>query len=107
MHVIIKIFIISDCAQARPSLQQVYRLLKTKCCRWDAIGRELAVPLSYRDELRQEGLTTSNESKLERLLNHWLETECSEVSWDHLIKVLQELQWNDSLREVHKFLEDV
>ena len=42
----------------------------------------------YREGLEME--KRSNEDKLEKVLNKWIESQCSDVTWDHLIKVLEE-----------------
>ena len=45
----------------------------------------------FRQGLLQQGVMTSDEDKLEAVLNNWIETCCSEVSWDNLTQVLTEL----------------
>ena len=41
----------------------------------------------FRQSLLKQGVMTSDEDKLEAVLNNWIETCCSEVSWDNLIRV--------------------
>ena len=59
----------------------------------------------FRQGLLQQGVMTSNKDKLEAVLNNWIETHCSEVSWDNLIQVLNELEFIDMIREVKSFLQ--
>ena len=54
----------------------------------------------FRQGLLQQGVMTSNEDKLEAVLNYWIETHCSEVSWDNLIQVLTELEFNDIVQRI-------
>ena len=58
----------------------------------------------FRQGLLQQGVMTSNEDKLEAVLNNWIETHCSEVSWDNLIQVLTEPEFSDIVRDVRRFL---
>ena len=59
----------------------------------------------FRQGLLQQGVMTSNKDKLEAVLNNWIETCCSEVSWDNLIRVLTELEFIDIARDVRRFLQ--
>ena len=59
----------------------------------------------YRQELFRQGVMTNSEAKLEAVLNTWIETHCSEVSWDNLIQVLTELELTDIVRDVKRFLQ--
>ena len=72
--------------------------------RWEDIGRILRVPLNYRDQLRMEGVQTSPETKLERTLIKWVESQCSPVTWSNLIGGLSSLQFNDVLYNVRQFV---
>ena len=83
----------------------MFRLLKPKSSLWDEIGRSLKVEYGYRQELLQQGVMTNSEAKLEAVLNNWIETHCSEVSWDNLIQVLTELEFIDVAQDVRSFLQ--
>ena len=83
----------------------MFRLLKPKSFLWDEIGRSLKVEYGYRQELLQQGVMTNSEAKLEAVLNNWIETHCSEVSWDNLIQVLTELEFIDVAQDVRSFLQ--
>ena len=59
----------------------------------------------FRQSLLKQGVMTSDEDKLEAVLNNWIETCCSEVSWDKLIQVLTKLEFIDIARDVRRFLQ--
>ena len=58
----------------------------------------------YREELRKEGIQSSDKSKLERVIHYWAQTHCSEVSWDNVIESLKSLQLMATVEEVQQFL---
>ena len=60
---------------------------------------------SFREALLRDGGLRTNNNKLEAVLNNWIETQCSEVSWDNLIQVLTELEFIDTVRDVRSFLQ--
>ncbi len=64
----------------------VFRHLKPISANWDDIGRELCVPLNFRIGLEQD----TPEKKLEIILDKWINSKCSNVTWEALIKVLTE-----------------
>lgn len=82
----------------------MYQLLKKKSCNWDNIGRELGVNFAFREQLQKEGSLTTPESKLEAVIAKWIESKCSEVSWNRIITMLKELEFNDSVEDVNKYL---
>ena len=88
-----------------PQLRDLHCLLVPKSCEWDRIGRCLGVDLNFREGLLRDGAQRTNDNKLEVVLNNWIETHCSEVSWDNLIQVLTELEFIDIVREVRSFLQ--
>ena len=59
----------------------------------------------FREGLLRDGVQRTNDNKLEAVLNNWIETHCSEVSWDNLIQVLTELEFIDMARDVRSFLQ--
>ncbi len=66
----------------------MYHHLRQVSAKWDDIGRELGVSLDFRNGLEQGG--THQEKKLEMILNNWILSQCSTVTWEALIKVLTE-----------------
>ena len=85
-------------------LNDVYRCLRKYANDWDEIGRALNVDHSYRSSLRSQGLATEDKCKLESVLDKWLESQCSEVSWDNLIKVLREFDLSAAADIVEAYL---
>ena len=83
----------------------MFHLLKPKSSDWQKIGRTLNVKFDFRQSLFKQGGMTSDEDKLEVVLNNWIETHCSEVSWDNLIQVLTELEFTDIVKAVKGFLQ--
>ena len=49
------------------------------------IGGHLGVDFGFREGLLRDGGLRTNDYKLEIVLKNWIETHCSEVSWDNLI----------------------
>ena len=88
-----------------PQLTDVHRLLVPKSSEWDRIGCHLGVDFNFREGLLRAGVQRSDDNKLEAVLNNWIETHCSEVSWDNLIQVLTELEFIDIVRDVRSFLQ--
>ena len=60
---------------------------------------------SYRESLVRQGVQKSDEDKLEAVLHKWIESQCSEVSWDNLIQVLIEVGLIDTAKEVRSYLQ--
>ena len=87
-----------------PDPVDVFDILRDRAFQWDAIGRELRVPYGYREELGIEGVMTSTEKKLERVLMKWVESECSDVTWSTVLKVLKVLQFNELMESTKLFL---
>ena len=106
--VIILLPISASQKQRRPvskvDVADAYRLLKRRSVEWDSFGRELGVDWDFREGLRKEGGTTSNNNKLERVLVKWSQSHCSEVSWDTIIEMLEELEFVDMAKDVKDYL---
>ena len=86
-----------------PQLRDVHHLLVRKSCEWNRIGCGLGVDFNFRESLLRAGVHRTDDNKLEAVLNNWIETHCSEVSWDNLIQVLTELEFTDIVRAVRSF----
>ncbi len=83
----------------------VYHHLKQVSAKWDDIGRELCVSFDFRCGLKQDD---TPEKKLENILDKWIDSQCSDVSWDALIKVLTEkLQLTRIAQEIKTELEGI
>ena len=62
---------------------------------WHVIGGHLGVEFGFCESLQRDGVQRTNDNKLETVLNNWIETHCSEVSWDNLIQVMTQLEFID------------
>ena len=80
-----------------------YRFLKRSSVEWNSFGRELGVDWDFREGLRKEE-GPSNADKLERVLVKWSQSHCSEVSWDTIIEMLEELDFVDMAKDVKDYL---
>ena len=92
--------------QKKPLLNHVYLVLQGKSSKWDAIGRGFNVPLNTRETLRRD-TSVSDDSRLEEVINTWLETHChTPVTWTEFINVLTtKLGFKDVAEQVYSFLE--
>ena len=97
-------FVIGTVLKCKPDLEDVYNLLKQKSSKWDEIGGGLEVCYNFCQCQLKEGIMTSAQQKLEAVLNKWLESECSEVSWNHLIQVLIDMELVDVAEKVRRYL---
>ena len=85
-----------------PKLADAHRLIKSHSYLWNELGLSLEVPYNYRTELKS--MNVSNNVRLEGVLNKWIETESVPVTWDRLIKGLEEIQLRVVIRSVKEFL---
>ena len=74
------------------TLSAVYLHLKQVSSKWDDIGRELGVSLDFRKSLKQDCSITSDNARLESILDKWIQSKGNSVSWEALIEILKELQ---------------
>ena len=89
----------------KPDLEDVLDQLKQKSCKWYEIGVGLKVDHDFRQCQLKEGIMTSDLKRLEAVLNKWIESECSEVSWNHLIQVLIDIELVDVAEKVRSYLQ--
>ena len=87
-----------------PHPTDVFNLLSDKAHQWNYIGTQFGVPFAYREELRMEGIQSYAESKLERVVWKWVQSECSDVTWNKVIKVLRKLQYHDLIEATKDIL---
>ena len=83
----------------------MFPLLRCKSYDWNKIGECLGVEFGFREGLVREGVQRTNENKLEAVLNQWISSHCSDVSWDNLIETLTELSFIDLARDVKSYLQ--
>ena len=82
-----------------PSLKDVYDLLRVRASKWEEIGIELGVGRDYRDQLRGEGIMSSDYSKLDRVLRKWAESGFSPVTWGTVVGVASVLELTESVEQ--------
>ena len=97
-------FVIGTVQKCKPNLEDVLDQLKRKSCKWYKIGVGLKVDHDFRQCQLKKGIMTSDLERLEAVLNKWIESECSEVSWNHLIKVLIDMELVDVADKVKSYL---
>ncbi len=96
---------ISSGRSIKPTLSEVYRILKGKSANWNAIGEALGVSYNDRQGISHDLLIPTKEGKLEAVLNLWIQEQCSEVSWNHLYDIIKnELHYNDTAVEIKKIV---
>ena len=98
-------FVIGTVQKCKPDLEDVLDQLKRKSCKWYEIGVGLKVDHDFRQCQLKEGIMTSDLKRLEAVLNKWIESECSEVSWNHLIQVLIDMELVDVAEKVKRYLQ--
>ncbi len=79
-------------------------MLLSRSSQWYEIGSALDVPPNTLDGLVKATQTFSDNTKLEKVIEKWLQSHCSPPAWDNLIKALEGLQWTDIVGEVKEFL---
>ena len=92
-----------DITKKSPEWKDVHDLLKNSPIHLDDFTRELELSDRFRDELRNE--KSSFETKLERSLKKWIESQPSDVTWKKITDTLVALDMNKTAQEVEKYLE--
>ncbi len=82
----------------------MYNLLRDRAYQWNDIGREFGVDYGYRNELQMQGVQTTSKDKLESVIMKWEQSQCSDVTWSNVIKVLKILQFNDLMEPTKDIL---
>ena len=82
----------------------MFNLLRNKSCNWDDIGREFAVPHADRKGLAREDVMSTDRGKLEDVIMKWVESKCSDVTWNKVIEILRKLQYNDLIEPTNEIL---
>ncbi len=95
---------IVDLSQAPDPITVVYDLLRDRAYQWNDIGRELRVSYGYREGLKREGVQSTDETKLDSVIFKWEQSQCSDVTWSNVIKVLKILQFNDLMEPIKNML---
>ncbi len=73
---------------------------------WNKIGEALGISFDFRQELWNECRPLTNQKKLEIVLEEWIQSKCSEVSWRNLIEILNDLKLKKLAKEVEIYLKN-
>ena len=87
-----------------PEWEDVYHLLKNSPITLNDLTRELKLSDRFRDELSNDS-KSSFQTKLERSLKKWIQSQPSDVTWKKIIDALVALEMNKTAQEVKKYLE--
>lgn len=72
-----------------------------KSSKWDDIGRGLGVSVNDREILHYDNSRTA-EKKLECVIDSWIQSQCSPVTWYNFIQVLKKLGYQDIISQIGK-----
>lgn len=72
----------------KPKVIDVLKILAPYDYKWSKIGESLNVKEGFLEGLR-ESYGRSDSEKLARILQSWIDTRCSDVSWNHIKEVLE------------------
>ena len=93
-----------DITKKSPDWKDVHDLLKNSSIDLGDFTRELNLRDRFRDELSNDS-KSSFETKLERSLKKWIQSQPSDVTWKKIIETLVALDMNKTAQEVKKYLE--
>ena len=71
---------------------------------WHDIGGRLRVPIGERQSLLQN-TTISNDGKLEKILDVWISSQPSDVTWKMILDMLIAFEKKNIASEVARFLD--
>ena len=86
-----------------PNGSEVFDLIKCHSDRWDEFGIELRVSLETRDSLRHD-VTLGNRSRLDRVVMKWIQSQCSPVTWENIIRTLVSMDLKVTAGKVQDYL---
>ena len=96
---------IKDILQKPPDVGDVFTLISNDIsAHWFEVAGQLKVSMNYRTTLRHDSLL-SDESKLETVLTFWAESETREVTWEVVVKALDDLGKKPLAKKVVDFLD--
>ena len=87
-----------------PELDDVFPLMTKLSSLWHDIGGRLRVPLDERQSLLQVN-DLSNDGKLEKMLDIWISSQTSDVTWKTIIDMLMGFEKRNIASEVAKYLD--
>ena len=96
--------ILSDIWKKSPLEYDAYRVLKDMSSEWNSLGESLEVPKNFRNGMIYNARPDTE--KLENILEHWMQSYCSPVTWEHLFDVLRnELKWKNEATKLVEYLQ--
>ena len=87
-----------------PELDDVFPLMTKLSSLWHDIGGRLRVPLNERNSILQVTYL-SNDGKLERILDTWISSQTSDVTWKTIIDMLTGFEKKNVASDVAKYLD--
>ena len=69
------------------------------------MGIHLKIPPNDRETLKRD-ISLSDDSKLNNIINKWIQKETTDVTWRVIIKSLETLHRKDLIKEVIRYLEN-
>ena len=87
-----------------PVLDDVFHLMTKISSSWYDIGGELRVSINERQSLLHEG-RMSDKGKLEKILDNWISSHSSHVTWQKILDILNALEKKNIASEVRSFLD--
>ena len=86
-----------------PDSSHVMYFIKCHSARWNEFGSELQVPSNKRESLKHDK-TLDDRDRLEQVVIFWIESECSLVTWQKILKTLDSMDLNKTARRVQDCL---
>ena len=93
-----------DLLMKSPELDDIFPLLAKLSASWHDIGGRLRVPIGERQSLLQN-TAISNDGKLERILDVWICSQPSDVTWKVILDMLIAFEKKNIASEVARFLD--
>ena len=73
-----------------PDSSDVMNFIKCHSARWNEFGSELEVPYNTRVSLKHDK-ALDDRDRLEGVVIFWIESECSPVTWEKILKTLDSM----------------
>ncbi len=95
----------SDIWRKSPTLYDANRVLGDMSARWDSLGGSLKVDKNIREGLTYNSMLRES-AKLETVLQEWMQSYCSPVTWEHLFNVLKDdMKRMDEAAKIDQYLQ--
>ena len=73
--------------------------------KWFEIGKELRVEDDFLESLRKKGDARTDKEKLGEVLGEWIDSQCSDVTWQKVMDVMITLRKKKQAQQVKEYLE--